>query len=56
MMTILVAGVVAELVMMPAILAGPLGTVFKPRQKAAPVSVPTPHAPQRKSQLVSSRS
>jgi predicted RND superfamily exporter protein len=57
MMTILIAGVVAELVMMPAILAGPLGTVFKPRpNKAAPAAVPTPHVPKRKSQLVSSRS
>ncbi len=30
MLTILVAGVVAELVMLPAILAGPLGSVFEP--------------------------
>ncbi|MCI0335915.1 MAG: MMPL family transporter [Planctomycetes bacterium] len=56
MMTILIAGVIAELVMMPAILAGPLGTVFKPRPKTAPASVPTPHVPKRKTQLVSSRS
>jgi predicted RND superfamily exporter protein len=57
MMTILIAGVVAELVMMPAILAGPLGKVFKPRLKpAAPAAVPTPHVPKRKTQLASSRS
>jgi predicted RND superfamily exporter protein len=56
MMTILIAGVVAELVMMPAILAGPLGTVFKPRQKKITAPVPAPHVPARKSQLVSSRS
>jgi predicted RND superfamily exporter protein len=57
MMTILIAGVVAELVMMPAILAGPLGKVFKPRLKpTVPVSVPTPHVPKRKTQLASSRS
>jgi uncharacterized protein len=57
MMTILIAGVVAELVMMPAILAGPLGTVFKPRQKAPqPAAVPTPHVPKRKTQLATSRS
>jgi predicted RND superfamily exporter protein len=31
MLTILVAGVIAELVMLPAILAGPLGRVFEPR-------------------------
>jgi hypothetical protein len=55
-MTILIAGVVAELVMMPAILAGPLGKVFKPRRSKSPAAVPTPHVPQRKSQLVSSQS
>jgi hypothetical protein len=55
MMTILLAGVVAELVMMPAILAGPLGTVFKPqRREEAPPTVPTPHVPRRKPHLVSS--
>lgn len=32
MLTILVAGVVAELILLPAILAGPLGKVFEPRQ------------------------
>ncbi len=32
MLTILVAGVVAELIMLPAILAGPLGKVFEPAQ------------------------
>jgi uncharacterized protein len=31
MLTILVAGVIAELIMLPAILAGPLGRVFEPR-------------------------
>jgi predicted RND superfamily exporter protein len=56
MMTILIAGVVAELVMMPAILAGPMGTVFKPRQPETPAAVPTPHSPARKTQLASSRS
>jgi predicted RND superfamily exporter protein len=56
MMTILIAGVVAELVMMPAILAGPLGKVFKPRLKPAPpAAVPMPHVPKRKTQLASSR-
>jgi predicted RND superfamily exporter protein len=54
MMTILLAGVVAELVMMPAILAGPLGKVFDLRRPPAPSSVPTPHAPKRKARLVSS--
>jgi hypothetical protein len=57
MMTILLAGVVAELVMLPAILAGPLGKVFTIAKKAAPSSVPLPHVPQpqRKGGLVSSR-
>lgn len=32
MLTILVAGVIAELILLPAILAGPLGKVFEPRQ------------------------
>ena len=32
MLTILVAGVVAELILLPAILAGPLGKAFEPRQ------------------------
>jgi predicted RND superfamily exporter protein len=56
MMTILIAGVVAEFVMMPALLAGPLGRVFKPRQPKTAPAVPSPHAPSRKGQLVSSRS
>ena len=30
MLTILIAGVVAELILLPAILAGPLGKVFEP--------------------------
>jgi hypothetical protein len=33
MLTILIAGVIAELVMLPAILAGPLGSVFEPRAR-----------------------
>ncbi len=56
MMTILVAGVVAELIMMPAILAGPLGKAFNIRRPRIPATIPTPHAPKRKTQLVSSRS
>ena len=55
MMTILVAGAVAELVMLPAILAGPLGRVFDIGQSKAAAPVPKPHAPQRKSELVSTR-
>ncbi|MHB8862256.1 MAG: efflux RND transporter permease subunit [Pirellulaceae bacterium] len=35
MLTILLAGGVAELIMMPALLAGPLGTVFEPRPSRA---------------------
>jgi hypothetical protein len=35
MLTILWAGVVAELIFFPALLAGPLGRVFKPRKKKA---------------------
>ena len=31
MLTILIAGVIAELVLLPAILAGPLGAVFDPK-------------------------
>ena len=34
MLVILIAGLVAELVMMPAILAGPLGAFFRPRPKS----------------------
>jgi len=33
MLTILIAGVVAELIMIPALLTGPLGLAFKPRNK-----------------------
>jgi predicted RND superfamily exporter protein len=56
MMTILLAGVVAELIMMPAILAGPLGRAFKPEApQPTPATVPAPHMPKRK-QLVSSQS
>jgi len=32
-LTILFAGMVAELIFMPALLAGPLGAVFKPRRR-----------------------
>jgi predicted RND superfamily exporter protein len=35
MLTILIAGVVAELVMIPALLAGPLGRAFQPHNKPA---------------------
>lgn len=34
MLAILIAGVVAELILLPAILAGPLGKVFEPRRKS----------------------
>jgi predicted RND superfamily exporter protein len=55
MMSILLAGVVAELVMLPAILAGPLGKVFSVQKPPAPSPVPTPHLSPRKGELVSSR-
>jgi uncharacterized protein len=55
MMTILIAGIVAELIMLPAILAGPLGRVFKVPEPATPPAVPLPHAPKRKPHLVSSQ-
>ena len=55
MMTILAAGAVAELVMLPAILAGPLGRVFDVGRPKAAVPLPKPHAPRRKSELVSTR-
>jgi predicted RND superfamily exporter protein len=55
MMSILLAGVVAELVMLPAILAGPLGKVFNIRQAKPRAPIPAPHIPQRQSQLVSSQ-
>jgi uncharacterized protein len=55
MMTILLAGVVAELIMLPAILAGPLGKAFPVPQKATPHPIPAPHVTQRKGELVSSR-
>jgi predicted RND superfamily exporter protein len=38
MLTILIAGVVAELVMIPALLAGPLGRAFQPHNKPLPVA------------------
>jgi predicted RND superfamily exporter protein len=34
MLTILIAGVIAELIMIPALLAGPLGRAFQPRRRA----------------------
>jgi predicted RND superfamily exporter protein len=55
MMTILIAGVVAELVMLPAILAGPLGRAFSIRRPAVSTPLPAPHTPQRKGRLVSSQ-
>jgi predicted RND superfamily exporter protein len=55
MMTILLAGMVAQLFMTPALLAGPLGRVFPGRRSEPASPVPTPHAPKRKAQLVSQR-
>ncbi len=56
MMTILLAGVVAELIMMPAILAGPLGKAFPiPRRKDAISPFRRRTFPQRKGELVSSQ-
>jgi predicted RND superfamily exporter protein len=40
MLTILFMGVVAELVFFPALLAGPLGTFFKPRRGTGPIKPP----------------
>jgi predicted RND superfamily exporter protein len=45
MLVILIAGLIAELVMTPALLAGPLGAAFKPRRKTSkekPVMEPEP--------------
>ena len=58
MLTILVAGVFAELIMFPALLAGPLGRVFRPDRTTTSIfpdatlqvqerSVPTPHSDTR---------
>lgn len=44
MMTILIAGVVAELIMLPALLAGPLGRVFRARH-LPPTKPQLPHGP-----------
>jgi predicted RND superfamily exporter protein len=55
MMTILIAGVVAELVMLPAILAGPLGRAFSIPGPPPVSPVPAPHLPQRKGKLVTSQ-
>jgi predicted RND superfamily exporter protein len=54
MMTILLAGVVAELIMLPAILAGPLGRAFPVPRRHEPSAIPPPHIPQRQGELVSS--
>lgn len=56
MMTILIAGVVAELIMMPAILAGPLGKVFSVPQSTTPSTATTPHVSKRRVPLVTSQS
>ncbi len=45
MLIILWAGVVAELVFFPAILAGPLGAAFRPRRRKPDVEVRAPHTP-----------
>jgi predicted RND superfamily exporter protein len=46
MLVILWLGAVAELIFFPALLAGPLGSVFKPRKKAAqPAQEPAPAGP-----------
>lgn len=42
MLTILIAGVVAELVLLPALIAGPLGGVFRPRPVVAAVKKSKP--------------
>jgi predicted RND superfamily exporter protein len=55
MMTILIAGVIAELVMMPAILAGPLGAVFKVPAVQPPKQVPPPHSAKRKAEFAGAR-
>ncbi len=57
MMSILIAGVVAELVMLPAILAGPLGKAFpiKPQAPPPPDSHVPPPAEERPSRQVESR-
>ncbi|MCC9605756.1 MMPL family transporter [Blastopirellula sp. JC732] len=43
MLTILLAGVVAELILLPALLAGPLGSVFQPRPKVESPRRSKPH-------------
>jgi hypothetical protein len=58
MMTILICGVIAELVMMPAILAGPLGRAIPVGRPPAPTTVvPTPHTTKqrRSASLVTSQ-
>ncbi len=49
MLTILFMGVVAELVFFPALLAGPLGTFFKPRRGTGPLKPPDSIAREMKS-------
>ncbi|MFM7070899.1 MAG: MMPL family transporter, partial [Planctomycetota bacterium] len=49
MLTILFMGVVAELVFFPALLAGPLGTFFKPRRGTGPIKPPDSIARELKS-------
>ena len=44
MLVILWLGAVAELIFFPALLAGPLGAMFKPRKKADQPSNPVPAA------------
>jgi predicted RND superfamily exporter protein len=53
MMTILLAGVVAELIMLPAILAGPLGKAFPVPRRTEPSTIPPPHIPTHRGELVS---
>ena len=53
MLVILWLGAVAELIYFPALLAGPLGSVFKPRKKPAPADSLRLHDPEpRPPQLV----
>ncbi len=47
MLTILVAGLVAELVLTPALLAGPLGSFFRPRKRTTTTAQPGTAAPKQ---------
>jgi hypothetical protein len=51
MLVILWLGAVAELIFFPALLAGPLGSVFKPRKKPGQLATTTPAAPAGPPQL-----